>query len=198
MKKLFVLVVVTLFYSLTLHAYKPGDVVKNFKLKDTKGKFVSLSDYKDSKGVILIFDCNTCPYSKAYAKRIASLERKFSPKGFPVIAINSNSPEVSPGDSYQKMQERSKKQNIQYPYLFDETQEVAKSYEATRTPEVFLLTKKGNDFVLRYTGAIDNNSFSPEKVTKTYVEDAIEAILNNKKVGKQKTASIGCTIKWKK
>src|SRR5574339_385609 len=83
--------------------YEVGDTVADFKLKNTNGKMVSLSDYKSSKGVIVIFDCNTCPYSKAYNERIIALNEEYSSKGFPVVAIQPNDPAISPGDSYDEM-----------------------------------------------------------------------------------------------
>ncbi|MEX2235824.1 MAG: thioredoxin family protein, partial [Cyclobacteriaceae bacterium] len=137
--------------------YGVGDTVSDFKLKNVDGKIVSLSDYKDSKGVILIFDCNTCPYSKAYNDRIISLHRNFAPRGFPVVTINSNDGEQSPGDSFREMVSRAKNKSYDFPYLLDDTQNVAKAFGATNTPHVFVLRREGSAFVVAYIGAIDNN-----------------------------------------
>ena len=86
-----------------MKGYELGDTVADFKLKNVDGKYVALSDYKASKGVILIFDCNTCPYSKAYNTRIMELHKKYADKGFPVITVNTNDATMSPGDSYDEM-----------------------------------------------------------------------------------------------
>jgi peroxiredoxin len=177
--------------------YQLGDQVSDFKLKNFDGKMVSLSEYKDSKGVILIFDCNTCPYSKAYNDRIIALHDNYAPKGFPVVTINANDGKQSPGDSFQEMVARAKGKNYEFPYLLDETQEVAKAFGATNTPHVFLLQRKGQAFVVAYIGAIDNNSRNADRADKKYVEDAVEALLAGKQVPVTKTKAVGCGIKWK-
>lgn len=178
--------------------YQVGDKVADFKLKNVvDGKTVALSEYKDAKGVIVIFDCNTCPYSKAYNDRIKSLHSAYSSKGFPVVAINANDPNVSPGDSFDEMVKYAKSKNYQFPYLIDETQNVARAFGATNTPHVYVLKKEGNDFKVAYIGAIDDNSKDASSVNKKYVEDAVEAILTGKDVPVEKTKAIGCTIKWK-
>src|SRR5688572_16811148 len=100
--------------------YEVGDAVADFKLKNVDGKMVSLANFENAKGAIVIFDCNTCPYSKAYNDRIIALNKSYSPKGFPVIAINANDPKVSPGDSYEEMVALAKKKNYDFPYLIDE------------------------------------------------------------------------------
>lgn len=177
--------------------YEVGDTVADFKLKNTNGKMIALADYKDAKGVIVIFDCNTCPYSKAYNKRIIALNEKYASKGFPVVAIQPNDPQISPGDSYDEMVRIAKDKSYAFPYLFDESQSVAKAFGATNTPHVFLLKKDGSSFKVSYIGAIDDNAKDETGVTKKYVEDAVDAILGNKEVPSGKTKAIGCTIKWK-
>jgi peroxiredoxin len=177
--------------------YEVGDSVSDFKLKNVDGKMVSLSDYKDQKGAIVIFDCNTCPYSKAYNDRIIKLNSKYSSKGFPVITINPNSPEISPGDSFQEMASRAKKKSYTFPYLQDETQQVARSFGATNTPHVFVLKKSGQTFNVAYIGTIDNNSRDGSAATKKYVEEAVDALLDSKSIATTRTKAIGCGIKWK-
>lgn len=180
-----------------VNGYQVGDTVSDFKLKNVNGKMVSLADYGDAKGYIVIFDCNTCPYSKAYNERIQALDKKYTDKGFPLIAINSNSPESSKGDSFDEMIKYAKAKNYQFPYLFDETQEVAKSYGATNTPHVFVLKKEGKEVKVAYIGAIDDNARDASKVSKHYVEDAVDALLSGKEIPVTKTKAIGCGIKWK-
>ena len=174
-----------------------GDTVSDFKLKNFDGKTIKLSDYNDKEGVILIFDCNTCPYSKAYNDRIISLHKSYAPKGFPVVTINSNDGEQSPGDSFEEMANKAKNKNYDFPYLLDEDQRVARAFGATNTPHVFVLQRKENKFVVAYIGAIDNNPRSAAQADKKYVEDAVEALLNGKTVPVQKTKAVGCGIKWK-
>ena len=197
LKTLFSLLVVTTLLSVAMKpAYNVGDSVSDFKLKNVDGKMVSLSDYKTSKGVIVIFDCNTCPYSQAYNDRIVQLNKTYAPKGFPLITINANSPEISPGDSFTEMVAQAKKKGYNFPYLVDETQEVAKSFGATNTPHVFVLRNDNGNFKVAYTGTIDNNSRDASSVTKKYVEDAVNELLANKEVSNTKTKAIGCGIKW--
>jgi peroxiredoxin len=179
------------------NGYDLGDKVADFKLKNTNGKMVSLSDYKDAKGAIVIFDCNTCPYSQKYNSRIIDLNEKYAAKGFPVIAVQPNDPKVSPGDSFDEMVKQANKKNYKFPYLFDENQTVANAFGATNTPHVFVLHKTGSDFNVVYIGAIDDNSRDANAVTKKYVEEAVDALLSGKEVPATKTKAIGCTIKWK-
>lgn len=177
--------------------YEVGDAVADFKLKNTNGKMVALSDYKDVKGVIVIFDCNTCPYSKAYNDRILALNKKYASKGFPVVLVQSNDPEKSPGDSYDEMVKHAESHGYDFPYLFDETQNVAKNFGATNTPHAFVLKRDGTTFKVSYIGAIDDNPRDANAVTKRYVEDAADAVISNKAAATTKTKAIGCTIKWK-
>jgi peroxiredoxin len=200
MKKIQLFALVTLMVALISGKpmkYEIGDAVVDFKLKNVDGKPVALSDYKSAKGAIVIFDCNTCPYSKAYNDRIIALNKKYSSKGFPVIAINANDPQISPGDSFEEMIANAKKKDYDFPYLVDETQQVAKSFGATNTPHVFVLQRADKDFKVAYIGTIDNNSRDASAVSKKYVEDAVEALLSGQTVSTPNTKAIGCTIKWK-
>lgn len=183
--------------AVTFNGYEIGDTISDFTLKNTDGKMVSLSDYKKGKGVIVIFDCNTCPYSQAYNSRIIALNEKYASKGFPVVTINANDPEKSPGDSFQEMSEYAKKNKYTFAYLFDESQKVARAFGATNTPHVFVLSKVENEFKVAYIGAIDNNVKDTSSVTEKYVETAVDALLNGKSFSTTKTKAIGCTIKWK-
>lgn len=178
--------------------YEVGDTVVNFSLKSVENKTVSLSDYKSEKGVIVIFDCNTCPYSKSYNGRILALDKKYRTQGFPVVAINANDPSVSPGDSFDEMVSHAKRKKYSFPYLFDEKQDVAKAFGATNTPHVFVLKNIGGKFQVAYIGAIDNNVKKAEDADKKYVEDAVDALIAGKEIATPKTKAIGCGIKWKK
>lgn len=177
--------------------YQVGDIVKDFELKNTDGEMLSLSDFEDEKGVILIFDCNTCPYSQAYLERIKGLHAEFQAKGYPVVAINPNDPAKSPGDSFEKMVKYAKDNDYKHDYLQDEDQSVAKAFGASNTPHVFVLKNENGDFKVAYIGAIDNNTKDAAAADKKYVEDAVNALLEGKTPATNKTKAIGCTIKWK-
>ena len=201
MKK--VLALFTLAAALTAFAFVPrnvgigylvGDTATDFNLKNTNGDMVSLAGIKDAKGYIVVFTCNQCPYAIAYEDRIIELHKKYAPLGYPVIAINPNDKSIQPGDSFDNMKKRVQAKNIPYNYVYDETQEIAKTYGATRTPHVYLLDKNR---VVRYIGAIDDNSEEPSAVTEKYVENAIEALRAGEEVKVKQTKAIGCGIKWK-
>ena len=178
----------------TFDGYKVGDKATDFKLKNIDGKMVSLADNKAAKGYIVVFTCNTCPYAKAYESRVIDLNTKYAPLGYPVVAINPNDAATVPGDSYAAMQTKK----YAFPYLQDESQQVAKTYGATRTPHLYILTRQGSDFVVSYIGAIDDNSEDPKLVKTKYVENAMTEILSGKSATTNSTKAIGCTIKWKR
>lgn len=178
--------------------YQIGDVATDFNLRNVDGKMVKLADFKKAKGFIVVFTCNHCPFSQAYEQRIINLHNKYAAKGYPVIAINPNDAKREPEDSYAKMQELAKAKKYPFVYLHDETQQIAKTYGATRTPHVYVVqkTKVGN--TVQYIGAIDDNYEDEKQVKEKYVEVAVNALLNGKAVAKTNTKAIGCTIKWKK
>jgi len=174
--------------------YEVGDTAADFKLKNVDGKIVSMADFKNAKGFIVVFDCNTCPYSKAYNGRIIALNKKYASVGYPVIAINANDASQSSGDSFEEMVRIAKEKSYDFPYLVDESQSVAKAFGATNTPHVYILTK---ELKVAYIGAIDDSARKAEAVTKKYVETAVDELLAGKKVTKSKTKAIGCGIKWR-
>ncbi|MFW5761348.1 MAG: thioredoxin family protein [Cyclobacteriaceae bacterium] len=194
-----IFLICALFSSLSLMAngYEVGDYTSDFKLKNVDGKMVSLSDYEDARGFILIFTCNTCPYAQKYEQRIIELHEKFSQQGFPVIAINPNDPGKSSGDAFDLMKARAKEKDFPFPYLQDQDQTIAQKYGATRTPEVYLLAKHDDKFKLIYTGAIDDNYSDASKVSTRYIAEAINQYTAGKEVKEKATKAIGCTIKWK-
>lgn len=200
MKKIFISILAILLLAAASpekNGYDVGDMAADFKLKNVDGKIVSLADFKEAKGFIVIFDCNTCPMSKAYNSRIMALNKKYAPLGFPLVAINPNSAEVSSGESFEEMVKLAKKKGYDFPYLYDESQQVAKAFGASNTPHVFILQKNNADLKVAYIGAIDNSSRSTSDVSKKYVESAIDEILAGKPVTTSKTKAIGCGVKWK-
>lgn len=177
--------------------YEIGDKAVDFKLKNVDGKMVSMEDYPEAKGFIVVFTCNTCPFSKMYEERIIALDKQFKDKGYPVIAINPNDKKVQPGDSFDAMVERSAEKGYTFPYLYDETQEIATAYGATRTPHVYVLNKNNSSLNVAYIGAIDNNHKDAAQADKRYVEDVVNDLLKGNNVSVNSTKAIGCTIKWK-
>lgn len=185
--------------SFTEGGYKVGDKAADFKLKNTiDNKMISMADFKDAKGIIVVFTCNHCPFAVKYESRIMNLDKKFKAKGFPVIAISPNDPTIVPDDSPESMAKLAKDKKYSFPYLFDATQETAKTYGATKTPHVYILVKEKSDYIVKYIGAIDDNADDEKAVKEKYVESAIENILAGKPVNPETTKAFGCGIKWKK
>lgn len=175
--------------------YNIGDIATDFRLKSVNENLVSLADFPEAKGYIVIFTCNSCPYAVLYEDRIIELHNKYAAKGYPVIAINPNDPELKPEDSFSNMQQRAKEKQFPFPYIFDEKQEIFPQYGATKTPHVFLLSKER---VVEYIGAIDDNSQDASAVKVKYVENAITALEKGEKPDPTITKAIGCSIKFKK
>lgn len=200
MKKLVLacLLIVAIVANLQAQGYSVGSVVDDFKLKNVDNKSVSLADYKSEKGFILVFTCNTCPVAKDYENRVVALHNEYASKGYPVIAINTNDPVASPGDTFTKMQERAKEKNFKFPYLADEDQIVTKKFGATHTPTVFVLKKTAKGNVVEYAGAIDNDQDEANPQRSTFVKNALNELISGKKPSVSKTKAVGCTVKWKK
>ena len=171
---------------------KLGSVAPYFNLPDTLGKNVSIEDF-DSELLIIIFTCNHCPYAKAVEDRLIKLGKEYK-NNVDFVLISSNDSENYPEDSPKKMAERHTEKGYPFPYLFDETQEVAKAYSAVCTPDIFLYN---NDRKLEYRGRIDDNWQNPEQVEREELKMAIEAVLDGKTIGFEQKPSMGCNIKWK-
>ena len=172
-----------------------GDKAPDFKLMNVDGEAVSLADYKEANGFIVTFTCNHCPYAVMYEDRLIDLHNEFAPKGYPVIAINPNDPEVKPEDSFENMKVRAEEKNFPFPYLMDEGQKVFPKYGATKTPHVYVLDK---DLVVQYIGAIDDNARDASAVEVRFVANAIAALEKGSKPDPAETKAIGCSIKSKK
>ncbi|MBK8968244.1 MAG: thioredoxin family protein [Saprospiraceae bacterium] len=176
-------------------SYAIGDKAEDFRLQNVDGRMISLADFPDAKGYIIVFTCNHCPYAQIYEQRIINLHKKFNPKGFPVIAINPNDAEIVPDDSFDEMVKRSATKRYPFVYLHDAEQKVYPKFGANRTPHVFVLNKEK---VVRYIGAIDDNPETPSAVRKKYVENAVEAVLRDERPNPDLTRAIGCPIKRKR
>jgi peroxiredoxin len=199
MKTMSILLLTVLTMSISAgEGYKVGDQATDFSLKNIDGKTVSLSDYKDARGFVVIFTCNHCPFAKAYQERIIELDKAYKKKGYPVIAINPNDPEIVPEDSYEAMKTRAKEKGYTFPYLIDEKQDVYKAYGATKTPHVYLLQKNdAGKLIVKYIGAIDDNHEDAAAVNAKYVQNALDALITGKEPEPSLTKAIGCSIKSK-
>lgn len=171
---------------------KLGSVAPYFNLPDTSGKNLSIEDF-DSELLVIVFTCNHCPYAKAVEDRLIKLGKEYK-NDVDFVLISSNDSENYPEDSPKKMAERHAEKGYPFPYLFDETQEVAKAYSAVCTPDIFLYN---GDRKLEYRGRIDDNWQNPEQVEREELKMAIEAVLNGKTVDFEQKPSMGCNIKWK-
>lgn len=180
------------------NGYEINDKVENFTLKNIDGKMVSLSDYADKKGVVVIFTCNHCPYSVMYEDRINAIHNRYSMAEIPVIAINPNDPEVQPKDSFENMQVRAKEKGFQFAYLLDEGQKVFPKFGATKTPHAFLLKNNNGTFTVEYIGAIDDNAQDVSKIEENYLLNAMDALLMKRDIATKMTKAVGCSIKVKK
>ena len=175
--------------------YDIGDIATDFKLKNIDGKTVSFSDFNAAKGFIVVFTCNTCPYAVAYEDRIEALNKKYAPKGYPVIAIMPNNVKTKPGDSMKAMQIRAKEKGFTFPYLMDANQSIYPQYGATKTPHIYILESTARGPVVQYIGAIDDNYKDATLVKNNYVENAVDALLKGVPLEVQQTKAIGCSIK---
>ena len=173
---------------------KIGSSAPNFDLIATDGKKYSLSSFDDKQALIVIFSCNHCPYVQAYEGRIKEIQEKYKGKGVTIVAINSNEDVNYPDDSFENMRRRAEEQNFNFPYLRDEDQSIARAYDASHTPEIFLFDKERK---LAFHGKIDDNWQEPEKVQNHYLKNALDELLVGKEISVPETFTIGCTIKWK-
>jgi peroxiredoxin len=165
-----------------------------FSLPATDGRTVSPDDYASVPVLGVVFWCNHCPYVKAWEDRMIALQREYADRGVQFILINSNDPVKYPADSFEAMAETARAKQYPFPYLFDETQEVARRFGAVRTPEIFLFDRNRE---LRYHGAPDDNYEDADAVRAHYLRDALEALLAGREPATSETPPRGCTIKWK-
>lgn len=179
----------------TNSGYTIGSEAAAINLKNVDGRMVSFSDYPEALGFIVIFTCNTCPYAVASEGRMVDLDKEFTPKGYPVIAINPNNPTVQPDDTFELMQQKAKQAGFTFPYLYDESQSVYAVYGARKTPHVYLLQKENDKRIVRYIGAIDDNVRNASAVKERFLANAIYELLDGKEVTLKETKAIGCSVK---
>ena len=173
---------------------KIGSKIPYFKLKGVDEKEYSLDSFNGKKMLAVIFSCNHCPYVQAYEERIKEIQREFEEKGLAVIAVNSNDDSQYPDDSFENMKKRASEKHFNFPYLRDEDQSLAKAFDASHTPEIFLFDQERK---LVYHGKIDDNWKDEKAVKNRYLREAIVELLDGEEISIPETFSIGCTIKWK-
>lgn len=188
----------SLFFALSIFLISAGmkreRVVEDFTLMNVDGHPVSLADYTDAKGFVVVFTCNHCPFAKLYPPRFNQFHEKYAALGVPLIAISSTDTVMYEEDSYARMCAKAKAEHFQFPYLWDAQQSVAKNFDAQRTPHAFVIWKEKGRWVVKYNGAFDDNGAHPELVREPYVANAVDALLAGLQVKVEETASIGCQI----
>jgi len=171
-----------------------GEQAPGFDLPGADGKNYRLADFDQAEVLVVFFTCNHCPFVIGSEDRIARLHDEFHPRGVDWVGINSNETTHHPNDDFENMKLRVKEIGIRYPYLRDESQDVARAYGALRTPHFYVFDRERK---LRYTGRIDDNPREPGKETTHELRDAIEALLAGKTPPVEVTNPIGCNVKWK-
>jgi len=174
--------------------YKIGETATDFNLKNVDGEFYSLAKIEDAKGYVVVFTSNVCPFAVLYEDRLIELHNDLAPKGYPVVAINSNDPSMQEGDSFENMKLRAQEKNFPFLYLEDEGEKIFPQYGATKTPHVFLLD---SDLKVQYIGAIDDNAHEPEAVKTKFLRNAVAALEKGELPDPNFTKAIGCPIKSK-
>ncbi len=171
-----------------------GTKMPDFELKDPYGKLYKSGEMYGDKGLLVIFTCNHCPYAIAVWERVVKLSKYAKKLGINTVAVNPNAPNPAyPEDSPEKMKEKIKELGIDFPYLVDETQEVAKAFKAQCTPDIYLFDK---DHRLVYHGRIDDNWQDESKVKREELKEAIEKLSKGEQIPENQYPSIGCSIKW--
>lgn len=173
-----------------------GSYAPDFELPGIDDQVHHLSSYLERCRVVgVIFMCNHCPYVRLYLERLKQIQVDFQNQGFTLIGINANDSNTFPEDSFENMKSFASEQQLNFPYLWDSTQDVACSFNAEKTPQVFLIDNQG---ILRYSGGIDDKAENPEAVQKQYLREAIAQMLQGETPTTTSTAAIGCSVKWRR
>lgn len=174
-----------------------GEAAPEFNLPGVDGQNHSLSEFSRSSALVVIFMCNHCPYVIATQDRINSLAKEFAPKGVSVVGINSNDAERYPADNFAAMKVRAREQGFVFPYLYDESQAVARAYGAVCTPDFYIYGNEAGKFLLRYRGRLDDNWKDESSVKRRDLADALSLVIAGQAPSLEQKPSIGCSIKWK-
>ena len=178
-------------YSKPIPLGSPAPEFRN--LPGVDGAEYGLADFKGKKAVVIVFSCNHCPYVQAYEDRIAAVARDYATKDVALVAINSNDIKAYPDDALDDMVNRAREKGFTFPYVRDDDQRVAAAYGAECTPEVFIVDADGK---ICYHGGIDDNYRDPDKVTASYLRDALDDIVAGRPIANSETRAMGCSIKW--
>lgn len=182
--------------SLIANAQKPltnDEVQQLFQLPEAQGKSPALST--DTKGLILIFTCNHCPFARLYTGRFNALQEKYAPQGVPVVAVNSMDTMIYEDEAFPYMQEKASAESYAFAYLQDAGQHWGRRLGAQSTPSAFVLWKSPDGWRVRYFGSIDDNGEAPEKATP-FVGNAVAELLKGKPVTRPQTKAFGCAIEY--
>jgi peroxiredoxin len=172
-----------------------GTEAPAFQLPDTQGKTISISDFRDAPALLVVFMCNHCPYVKHIRESLVELVKEYQAKGVAVVAINANDVDAYPDDSPELMARDAETYGYTFPYLYDQTQQVARAYKAACTPDFFLFDR---DRRLVYRGQIDSSRPGNDKpLSGEDLRAALEAVLAGGQISAQQKPSMGCNIKWK-
>jgi peroxiredoxin len=171
----------------------PGDPAPDFALPGVDGKTYHLAQFAADPFLLVTFWCNHCPYVQAWEGRMVEIGRKYGPQGVRIVLINPNDARAYPEDRFESMVQRARDHHYPFPYLQDETQEVAHAYGALVTPHPMLF---GPDRKLLFQGRIDNDHQHPERVTERYLERALDQALHGEKVEPAELSVAGCSVKW--
>ena len=172
--------------------------IADFNLLNINGKYISLKEYPQAKGFMVVFTSNHCPFATLYPERLNQLNLKYSALNVPLIAISSTDTVSYEEDTYDKMKAKAKAEHFNFPYLYDGAQVVAEDFAAQRTPHAFLIWKENGSYTIKYCGAIDDNGAHANLVQKHYLADAVDELLAGKDVTLKETRSIGCQIYFRK
>ena len=188
--------VIAVGFSMNAWALSLGDAMPSADqvVTNVDGKSMKLEQIKGEKGTLVVFSCNACPWAKKWEGRIVSLGNMYAAKGVGVVMINSNDPKRNPEDGMDVMKQRHTKMGYKFPYVVDATSDIARKFDAKKTPEAFLFNDKG---ALVYHGAVDDNSDDEKAVKERFLKDAMDSLLAGKKIAKAETKAIGCTIKFR-
>lgn len=174
-----------------------GKSITDFKLISTQNDSISLSSFPNAKGFIVVFTCNHCPFAKLYTKRLNQLHNKFKTKGIVLLAINPMDTVMYEDETLSLMKQKAKKEKFKFHYLQDADQKVSKDFSATHTPQAFIVWRENNQWVIKYSGSIDDNGQQPE-LAKPLIANAIESLLKGVPINNPEMKSFGCAIYYRK
>lgn len=171
-----------------------GSTMPEFSLPGTDGKEYTQNYFDNAKACLVVFTCNHCPYVKGSEEKLIETVKKYQNDGLKVLTISANDAVQYPEDSFENMQKKAAEMNLPYPYLYDETQSIAKKFDAACTPECFLYNSEKQ---LAFHGAINNSPRNPENASENFIEQAIQQVIETGKATPAFINPIGCSVKWK-